>query len=183
MVKSIKFLAGFIPAVATILFAYILYANGVPLSLATWSLILILDGLALWLVYKGSGEVSTLLLSWTFAATCVVIAIIATGGRFMFSTIEVMTFALTLIAVWQWLRSGRPVVGLRWQAVAMWVSSIPMFHDFWVSPQVWTWWLWATTLICCIIDILTTGDKEEIKILVQLSAIGLNAVMLILLIL
>lgn len=177
--KMTNVVSGFIPAIATIIFAYdLLYTKGIPLSLATWLLIFVLDAVALVLVYKGGDKRPWLLISWTFAAACVIVAILSRGGRLNITLTEVATFLLCLLALWQWMRSGRPVVGLRWQSVAMWVSSIPMFHDFWVKPEPSTWWLWAITLGCCVVQVAVAEEKKEINILVQLSAIGLNAAML-----
>ncbi len=176
--QSIKVTSGAITSIATIVFAYILYAKGIHLNLTTWLLILLLDSIGLILVYKGGDTRPWLLIGWTTAALCVVIAIIITGGRVTLTAVEAITLSLAVFAIWQWLRSGKPVIGLRWQSIAMWLSSLPMLYDFWRQPQPWTWWLWAITIICCVTEVAATDDRSEIKILVQLSAIGLNTIAL-----
>ena len=159
-------------------FAWTLYQQNLPQNIATWSMVLLLDCLGLFLAYKDGNKKPYLLIGWTLAAACIVVAITIGKSPWHWGWPESVSLFLCGVAVMLWLTmSARRAI---WAyTIAMYVSFVPLMIDYY-KPQLETLWLWLGTIVTCILAIHGAPKRDFTHIFVPISALILNAIILIL---
>jgi hypothetical protein len=165
-----SFLFGFgIPSA----FALSIFQHKVPQqNIATWGMIVLLDGVGFLLSYKlykesrlitvanlGKKKAQWPLLQfgWLLAATLIFTAILKEGNTFAWRWVETASLIGCLLAAYFWY-NGEAQKGLYMYMAATYIAFVPQLYDYAVQPQPETWWLWAGSIAGSIFSILS-NDK------------------------
>lgn len=142
-------------------------------------MILFLDFLGLILAYRDGNEKPYLQLGWASAATCVVLAIVLGDSSWHWEIMESVSLFLCIVAVVTWLlASSRKALCA--YVFAMYVSFAPQAIDYYKQPQAETWWLWAGTIVACILAIHGAPRRDFANTFVPFAAVLLNSIILLL---
>jgi hypothetical protein len=139
-------------------FAWTIYQNHIPQSLATWSMTLLLDGLGLLLALTAGNKKPYLQLGWFLAAFCIVSAILTGKSPWHWGGTENISLLLCFFAVVLWQKLNAKVAIFAFIAGFI-VAAIPLMSDYWNEPQRSTAWIWALTIFTCFLSIY--GAKKQ----------------------
>lgn len=177
--NRIMLLSGVLGFAVPAWFAWTIYVNNVPQNVATWGMILVLDGLGLVLAFKGGNDKPFLQIGWTLAAMFIFTAILLNGQPLVWGWTETISVVLCAVAIALWITKG--ALAAQWAYMAaMYLSLVPLASDYWTSPQPDTLWLWLWTIIGCLLAILGAEKRNFATTFVPIGAIGVNAIIAVL---
>lgn len=160
-------------------FAWIIYQENIPQNLATWSMVLFLDFLGLILVYKSGNKKPYLQIGWCIAATCIVLSILLGDSPWHWGRVETLSVLICLLSVVLWLTCSAKVALFAF-LLAFMVSGLPLAVDFWHHPEPNTIWVWAWSLVACVLAIYGAEKRDIANTLVPWTAILTNLILIIL---
>ena len=169
------FLSGVLGFIIPTYFAWTLYENNTPQNVATWGMVLVLDGLGLILAFKGGNEKPYLQLGWAMAALCIFAAVLLNGNRVMWGWTESVSVLLCCAAIVLWITKSALVAQWAYMA-AMYISFVPLMADYWKEPQPETLWLWLMTIVSCLLAVLGAKKYNFANLFVPVAATGLNVI-------
>lgn len=172
-------LSGLIAFVVPTYFAWTLYANHIPQNVATWGMVLVLDGLGLILAFKGGNKKPLLQLGWALAAACIFAAVLLNDQPTVWGWTETSSVVLCGIAIVLWIT--RSALEAQWAYMAAtYISFIPLMVTYWRAPEPDTLWLWLLTIVACLFAVLGAEKRDFANTFVPWAAIGLNAIIAVL---
>jgi hypothetical protein len=154
-------------------FAWTVYQQGIPQNIATWGMTLLLDVLGLVLVYRAGNKQPYLQLGWTFAALCIVLAVVLGKSPWHWGWIESAALVLGGVAIILWLKLNAEKALWAYMAAA-YISCIPLLIDYWKEPQPSTLWLWLWTIGTCLLAVYGAPKRDFANTFVPWGAIVLN---------
>jgi len=163
-------------------FAWTIYQSNIPQSIATWSMILLLDFIGLVLVIKDGNKKPYLQIGWAAAALCIMLAVTLSNSPWRWGQTETISLVLCGVAVLLWLTMSARVAIWAYMT-ALYVSFVPLMVDYWYKPQPETLWLWIGTIGTCLLAIYGAPKRDFTNTFVPWAAIVLNAVIAVLCIL
>lgn len=118
-------------------------------NLATWSIVLLLDVVGLYLSYVTGNDEPYIQLGWCLAATLTVIAAWARKGDWLWRKTETIVLVLCIVSVAVWLTSEVVLVSLLGYLVAAYLSVLPQAKDYLRHPEVArkSAWMWQVNLV------------------------------------
>ncbi len=156
-------------------FAWTLYVDHIPQSVATWGMVFVLDALGLVLAFKGGNEKPYMQLGWALAAGCIFAAVILNGDQIVWGWTETVSVLLCGVAVMLWVTKSALTAQWAYMA-ALYISFVPLMADYWEKPQPDTLWLWLLTIASCLFAVLGAKERDFANTFVPWGAIGLNIV-------
>ena len=151
-----------------------------PANLATWIMILVLDVLGLILVLRAGNKSPFLQIGWTIAALLIVLAIALNNTLWQWTWIETISVSFCILSIFIWYKiSAKYAI---WpQMMAAYISFIPQGVDYWSLPQTQTWWLWAGTIVGCLLAIIGSKKQTFENVFIPWGCVILNATVLLIL--
>jgi uncharacterized membrane protein YbaN (DUF454 family) len=141
-----------------------------------WAL---LDVCAVLMLIKAGNKKPYLQVGWMFAACFVTITLLFTNSVWQWGWVETASVFLTCVCAWFWMTEEKEkVAGLFACSIAMFVAGVPQIYSFWNMPQQDTWWLWACTLLACIISFAGAPKFDVRNTLLTLTSAVYNVVIL-----
>ena len=168
-------LSGVIGFVAPVIYAWDIYQKNMEQSIATWSMALLLNTIALIMVYRGGNKRPLLQVGWTAASVCIFVAVCLSQSPFRFGWVETVSLACCAVAVWVW-RTKDARSGLPFYMVAAYVSFIPQVSDFWFKPQPETLYVWLWAIVGCTFAIIGAKERNFVSTFVPYGCGALNAI-------
>jgi len=153
--------SGLIGLIVPSLFAVEIYTDNLSANLATWVMVLILDGLGLLLVIKAGNKKPFMQIGWATAATLIVLSIIVSDSSWDWGWVETSSVICCTIAIWLW-QTKSAQLGLWPYMLALFISFGPQVDDV-TQPQPETWWLWTWTIVGCVCAINYRCPKERLR--------------------
>lgn len=154
-------------------FAWTVYLSQQPQNVASWSMVLLLDVLGLFLVYRDGNKKPYLQLGWVIAAACIVLAITLGGSPWHWGWTESASLFFCGLAIVFWLILSARVALFAYMA-AMYIAFVPLMADYWKEPQPGTLWLWLLTIATCMLAIYGAEKRDFPNTFVPWGAIVLN---------
>lgn len=141
------------------LFSYKVFKQKIPQNLATWAMILILDITGLALAIASGNKEPWMQAGWTFAAVTIVTAILFSNKTFSWGNVEWVSLFFCGVAILTWVNLGAER-GFWAYAAAVYISVIPLVLDNWKEPQRTTTWVWAWSVVVCILQLLSIKEGQ-----------------------
>lgn len=168
-------LSGMLAFIVPTYFAWTLYVNHIPQNVATWGMVLVLDGLGLILAFTGGNKKPFLQLGWALAAVCIFTAVLLNDQPTMWGWTETSSVILCSVAIVLWVT--RSALEAQWAYIAaMYISFTPLMVTYWSVPEPETLWLWLLTIVACLLAILGAEKRDFANTFIPWAAIGLNAI-------
>lgn len=165
-------------------FALSIFLNKLPpQNVATWGMVLLLDGVGLILaynVYKKKpcrliSEMPFLQLGWAIAAVCIMVAVTTRTNLSSWGWVEIVSLFCCAMAVYLWvIRDAQ--TGLYPYMLAMYIAFIPQFSNYLERPQPETWWLWVGTVMSAGLAIYASEKRDLRSCFVPWGCIPLNII-------
>lgn len=156
-------------------FAWTLYVNQAPQNIATWGMVLALDGLGLVLAFKGGNHKPYLQIGWALAGLCIFLAAILNGNQARWGWTEIVSVVFCGVAVVLWLTRSARVAQWAYMT-ALYISFVPLMVDYWKEPQPSTLWLWLWSVVSCLLAVLGAEKRDFANTFVPWAAAGLNII-------
>jgi hypothetical protein len=182
MKKWLVLLSGILAFLIPTYFAWTVYQQNTPLNIATWLMVLLLDGLGLFLSIKDGNKRPYIQIGWTMAALCIVLAITVNNNPWHWGTMETVSLMLCMIAIVLW-RTLSARTALWAYMGAFYISFFPQIVDYWYSPQPDTLWLWLWTVGTCALAIIGAEKRNFTNTFVPWGGLALNGLIAVLCIL
>ncbi len=154
-------------------------------NLATWSIVLILDVVGLYLTYATGNHEPYIQIGWCIAATLIVIAAFVRKGDWLWTQTDTLVLVTCAISVAVWLTSEAILASLLGYLLAAFLSVLPQAKDYLRHPEAArkSAWMWQVGIIAILFPLAAklVEDKPGIEhTLIYYALIGLNVAMAVL---
>jgi hypothetical protein len=151
-------------------------------NLATWSIVLVLDFVGLYLAYATGNEEPYIQLGWCVAATLIVIAAWVRKGDWVWTQNETFVLILCGASVFVWLTSEAVLVSLLGYLAAAYLSVWPQAKDYRRNPEVAkkSAWVWQVSIVAIAFPLIAKFVENKYGVgdtLIYYALIGLNVIM------
>lgn len=151
-------------------------------NLATWSIVLILDVVGLYLAYATGNDEPYIQLGWCIAATLIVIAAWLRKGDWVWTTNETVVLVICTASVFVWLTSEAALISLLGYLAATYLSVLPQAKDYIRHPEVArkSAWVWQVSIVAIMFPLVAKLVESKYGIgdtLIYYALIGLNVIM------
>lgn len=173
----ISFILGLVP----LKFAYDIYEKLFIPNMVTWFLILILDVVGLWIVYKEGNKRPLIQIAWVVAAAIIMFAILIRQSIWQIGIIEIVSAIACIVAVILWKTTANHhavKLALIFQTIAVYISFIPQAINYWDKPEPGTWYLWFWSAIGCALAIYSSPKHNMVSTFIPWAALVLNILVL-----
>ena len=154
-------------------------------NLATWSIVLVLDVVGLYLAYATGNHEPYIQLGWCIAAVIIVIAAWVQKGDWVWTQNETVVLIVCTTSVFVWLASEAVLISLIGYLVAAYLSAWPQARDYLRHPKVArkSAWVWQVSIVAILLPLTAKLVESKYGIgdtLIYWALIGLNLIMSIL---
>lgn len=151
-------------------------------NLATWSIVLLLDVVGLYLTYVTGNHEPYIQLGWCFAATLIVIAAWVRKGDWLWTRTETVVLVLCIVSVTVWLTSEAVLVSLIGYLMAAYLSVVPQAKDYLRHPEVArkSAWVWQVSIVAILFPLAAKLVEQKYGIghtLIYYALVVLNVLM------
>lgn len=151
-------------------------------NLATWSIVILLDVVGLYLTYVTGNDEPYIQLGWCFAATLIVIAAWVRKGDWLWTRTETVVLVLCIVSVAVWLTSEAVLVSLIGYLTAAYLSVLPQAKDYLRHPEVArkSAWVWQVSIIAILFPLVAKLVEQKYGVghtLIYCALIVLNLFM------
>ena len=171
-----------IGSLAACLYGIRVWAGKEKANLATWSIILILDVVGLYLAYETGNDEPYIQLGWCVAATLIVIAAWLRKGDWVWTQTETVVLIICAVSIFVWLTSGAVFLSLFGYLTAAYIGALPQAKDYIHHPEVarksaWVWQVSIVAIMFPLVAKLVEGKYGVGDTLVYYAFIALNVFM------
>ncbi len=151
-------------------------------NLATWSIVLILDFVGLYLAYATGNDEPYIQLGWCVAAMLIVIAAWIRKGDWVWTQNETAVLVICGVSVFVWLASEAVLISLLGYLAATYLSVWPQAKDYLHNPEVAkkSAWVWQVSIVAIAFPLIAKFVENKYGVgdtLVYYALIGLNVIM------
>lgn len=151
-------------------------------NLATWSIILVLDFVGLYLAYATGNDEPYIQLGWCIAATLIVVAAWLRKGDWVWTHNETVVLVICTASVFVWLTSEAVLISILGYLAAAYLSALPQAKDYLRHPEVArkSAWVWQVSIIAITFPLAAKLIESKYGIgdtLIYYALIGLNMIM------
>lgn len=151
MRQQIDIAGGVIACVVSVAFAGYLMFQAVPMNVATWLLLTVLNAVNAVAMFRAGNKQFWLPVGFSLGAFLIAVMVFR-NGTWSWGTVE--TFALGFTAAALVASYQVPKGGVLLGVTALWIAASPTLLDGWTDPQPESWWLWAGSLMGCMLSFL-----------------------------
>ncbi len=169
-------------SLAACLYALRVWQQKERANLATWSIILFLDLVGLYLTYVTGNHEPYIQMGWCIAALFIVIAAWVRKGDWLWTRTETVVLAICVASVFIWLTSEAVLISLLGYLTAAYLSVWPQAKDYLRHPEVArkSAWVWQVSIIAILFPLMAKLVERKYGIehtLIYYALIGLNVIM------
>lgn len=132
------------------------------LNTASWVMWTIMNGIVVFLSIKEGNKRPWLFIGWTVTTSITTVGMILKGASFQIGTTEIISILGVITSVYFWIKN-KTANALIACAVAMFIAGIPQMVNFWYTPAISTWWLWAGNAIACALSMFGSAKWKSIS--------------------
>jgi hypothetical protein len=137
--------SGVLSFIVSVYFAWFVFSRNIPQNVASWSMLLVLDVIGLWVAIKSGNNRPYLQIGWTTSALCILVAVLNTSHPVYWGNSETVALVLCSVTIFLWLTTS-PKIALIMYVLAVYISFLPLAIDYWNIPQRETLWLWVSSV-------------------------------------
>ena len=169
-------------SLAACLYALRVWLKEERANLATWSIVLVLDVVGLYLTYATGNHEPYIQIGWCIAALLIVVAAFVRKGDWQWTSIDTAVLIICAGSVAVWLTSEAVFASLLGYLIAAFLSALPQAHDYVRHPDMarksaWVWQVSAIAIIFPLVAKYVEGKSGIEHTLVYWALIGLNVIM------
>lgn len=151
-------------------------------NLATWSIVLTLDIVGLYLAYATGNDEPYIQMGWCAAALIIVIGAWARKGDWVWTKIDTAVLGICTLSVAVWLTSNAALVSLSGYLVAVYLSAVPQARDYLRDPITArkSAWVWQVSIVAIMFPLAAKLVEQKYGIehtMIYYAFIVLNMIM------
>ena len=151
-------------------------------NLATWSIVLILDVVGVYLTYATGNREPYIQLGWCFAAALIVTAAWIRKGDWAWTKTDTAVLVICAASVAIWLSSEAVLISLLGYLAAAYLSVWPQAKDYLRNPSIAkkSAWVWQVSIIAILFPLASKLIEQKHGVehtLIYYALIGLNVMM------
>ncbi len=179
---SLNLLGAVLGSLAACLYGIRVWLGKEKANLATWSIVLILDFVGLYLAYATGNDEPYIQLGWCVAAMLIVTAAWIRKGDWVWTQNETTVLVLCGASVLVWLASEAVLVSLLGYLAAAYLSAWPQAKDYLRNPEVAkkSAWVWQVSIVAIAFPLVAKLVENKYGVgdtLIYYALIGLNVIM------
>lgn len=168
-------LSGWLSFLISVYFAWFIFSRSIPQNVASWSMLLVLDVIGLWVAIKSGNRRPHLQIGWTASALCILLAVLQTSNLTHWGNSETISLSLCCVTILLWLIAS-PKVALVMYVLAVYISFAPLAMDYWNIPQRETLWLWVSSIWIGLLAVYGAPRYDFTHTFVPWTSVLLNAI-------